>query len=70
MKTNCPHCNAPKDENAGIWNFFGCGTDVDQFGKSRQSMACLTIQRDNLLKEIIELRDHNNELLIKISGSK
>ena len=55
MKTNCPFCNAPKTTDSGLWDYFGCGTDVDRQNKVRQSYACLTIQRDNLLIKINEL---------------
>lgn len=60
MKTNCPFCNAPKVKDSGLWDFFGCGTDVDKNQKSRQSMACLRVQRDNLLVKVSELEDQIN----------
>jgi hypothetical protein len=62
MKTNCPFCNAPKVKDSGLWDFFGCGTDVDKNQKSRQSMACLRVQRDNLLVKVSELEDQINIL--------
>ena len=60
MKTNCPFCNAPKVKDSGLWDFFGCGTDVDKNQKSRQSMSCLRVQRDNLLVKVSELEDQIN----------
>lgn len=59
-KTNCPFCNAKKEPESGIWDFFACGTDQDKFGKSRQSFSCVTIQRDNLLAKVAELQDQLN----------
>ena len=70
MKTNCPFCNAPKLKDSGIWDFFGCGTDVDRSGKPRQSFACTSSQRDNLLSKIVVLEDKINELEIKLMIKK
>jgi len=60
MKINCPFCKANKTPDTGIWDFFGCGTDVSKEGKPRQSMACLRSQRDQLLEKIIELQEQLN----------
>jgi hypothetical protein len=68
MKTNCPFCKSIKVKDSGLWDFFGCGTDVDKHGKSRQSMSCLRIQRDNLLVKVYELEDEINTLKMKINN--
>lgn len=60
MKTNCPFCNSKKTADTGLWDFFGCGTDVSKEGKPRQSMSCLKNQRDQLLEKIIELEEQLN----------
>jgi hypothetical protein len=65
MKINCPFCKATKVPEAGIWDFFACGTDVDKNGKHRQSMQCLSIQRDRLLEKVIELEEKIQDLYIK-----
>ena len=70
MKTNCPYCNAPKLKDSGIWDFFGCGTDVDQSGRARQSFSCTSIQRDRLLEKVAELEDQVNSLEIKLMIKK
>jgi hypothetical protein len=62
MKTNCPFCKANKVPQTGLWDFFGCGTDVDKTGKSRQSMQCIRNQRDQLWERIAELEDELNLL--------
>jgi ribosomal protein L37AE/L43A len=68
-KTNCPYCNSQKSPDAGIWDFFCCGTDVDKTGKTRQSFKCVSLQRDKLLEKVAELEDKLN-LLKKCESSK
>jgi len=57
MKIKCPYCKASRAPESGIWDFFGCGTDIDSSGKDRQSVQCLRNQRDQLLEKISALED-------------